>query len=181
MRINLTPHQLAAFLTVARAGSFSAAAQQRGVTQSALSRIVQHLEAELGQPLFDRTTRKVTLTPTGRELVPIAERIVTEFDDGLGELARFIEGRRGRVTIAALPSIAAVLVPPVIARFGTVAPDVEVRIVDGLSGSVLDAVAEGRADIGLTIQPSPRAALTFQPLLADPFGLVCRSDHPLAG
>lgn len=181
MRINLTPHQLAAFLTVARAGSFSAAAQQRGVTQSALSRIVQHIEGQLGQPLFDRTTRRIELTPTGRELLPIAERIVTEFDEGLGELGRFIEGQRGRVTIAALPSIAAVLVPPVIARFGTAAPDVEVKILDGLSGSVLDAVAEGRADIGLTIQPNPRAALTFQPLIRDPFGLVCHSDHPLAG
>jgi len=181
MRINLTPHQLAAFLVLARAGSFSAAARQRGVTQSALTRIVQHMEAQLGRALFDRTTRSVELTPTGRELLPIAERIVAEFDAELGELARFVEGRRGRITVAALPSIAAVLLPPALARLDATAPDVEVAILDGLSGSVLDAVAEGRADIGLTIQPSPRAALAFRPLVRDPFGLVCCSDHSLAG
>lgn len=181
MRINLTPHQLAAFLAVAHTGSFSSAAQQRGVTQSALSRIVQHIEGQLGQPLFDRTTRRIELTPTGRELMPIAERIVAEFDAGVGELARFIEGQRGRIVIAALPSIAAALVPPTIARFATVAPDVEIGILDGLSGSVLDAVTEGHADIGLTVQPNPRAALTFQPLVRDPLGLVCHRAHPLAG
>lgn len=162
MRISLTPHQLAAFLALARAGSFSAAAAQRGVTQSALSRIIQHMETQLDRPLFDRTTRSVELTPTGHELLPIAERIVAEFDEGLGELARFVEGRRGRITVAALPSIAAVLLPPAMARFSASAPDVEFAILDGLSGSVLDAVAEGRADIGLTIQPDPQAALVFR-------------------
>jgi DNA-binding transcriptional LysR family regulator len=181
MRIRLTPHQLAAFLDLARAGSFSLAARERGVSQSALTRIIQHMEAMIGRTLFDRTTRSVELTPTGRELLPIAERIVAEFDDDLSELARFVEGRRGTVVVAALPSIAAVLLPPAIARLQAQAPEVEVSILDGLSGSVIEAVEKGRADFGLTIQPSDQTALTWQPLVADPFGLVCRHDDPLAG
>lgn len=180
MRINLTPYQLAAFLSVAHSGSFSSAALQSGVTQSAISRIIKRIEEELDQSLFDRTTRNVTLTATGRELLPIAERIVTAFDDGLGELSNFITGQYGKITIAALPSVAAVLVPSIVARFKDVAPDVGVTILDCLSGSVLDAVAEGRADLGLTVQPSPRVALTFRPLIRDTLGLVCREDHPLA-
>jgi DNA-binding transcriptional LysR family regulator len=181
MRISPSPQQLAAFLHLARSGSFSEAARLQGVSQPAISRTVQQLEEAIGHRLFDRTTRSVALTPTGQELLPIAERLVAEFDNSFGELARFIAGRRGRVAVAALPSIAAVLLPPAIARYREDHPDVEVAIMDGLSGSVLDAVAEGRADIGLTIKPSPRATLNYRPLMSDEFGLVCRPDDALAG
>ena len=181
MRISPSPQQLAAFLHLARSGSFSEAARLQGVSQPALSRTVQQLEEMVGQRLFDRTTRSVALTPTGQELLPIAERLVSEFDSSFCELARFVAGRRGRVVVAALPSIAAVMLPPAIARYRLDHPDVEVAIMDGLSGSVLDAVAEGRADIGLTIKPSPRATLNYRPLMSDEFGLVCRPDDALAG
>jgi DNA-binding transcriptional LysR family regulator len=179
MRIN--PLQLSAFLRLARTGSFSEAARLQGISQPALSRMVQQMEEAVGGRLFDRTTRSVALTPTGQELLPIAERLIAEFDSSFGELARFVEGRRGRVAVAALPSMAAVLLPPAIARYREGRPDVEVAILDGLSGSVLDAVAQGRADIGLTIRPSPQATLAYRPLLSDEFGLVCRPDDALAG
>src|SRR4051794_25479153 len=181
MRISLTPRQISAFLKLARSTSFSAAAKQLGVSQPALSRTVQQMEAAIGQRLFDRTTRSVILTPTGRELKPIAERLEIEFDSSFGELSRFVEGRRGRIAVAALPSVAAVVLPPAIARLRETHPGVEVTVLDGLSGSVLDAVALGQADIGLTIRPNPRATLSYRPLLSDEFGLVCRSDDELAG
>src|SRR3954468_16094988 len=181
MRISLTHRQISAFLKLARSGSFSAAAKQLGVSQPALSRTVQQMEAAIGQRLFDRTTRSVILTPTGRELKPIAERLEIEFDSAFGELSRFVEGRRGRIAVAALPSIAAVVLPPAIARLRETHPGVEVTVLDGLSGSVLDAVALGQADIGLTIRPNPRATLSYRPLLSDEFGLVCRCDDELAG
>lgn len=181
MRIDLTPQQLSAFLHLARTGSFSEAARLQGVSQPALSRTVQQMEAAVGRRLFDRTTRSVALTPTGLELRRIAGRLVAEFDGAFGELARFVEGRRGRVAVAALPSVAAVLLPPAIARYREGHPEVEVAILDGLSGSVLDAVGEGRADVGVTIRPTPRATLAYRPLLSDGFGLVCRPDDELAG
>lgn len=178
--MNLNLRQLSLFLELTRCGSFSDAARARGISQPALSRTIQQLEAAIGQRLFDRTTRNVSLTPTGRALRPIAERLVSEFDGDLGELARFVQGRRGHIAVAALPSIAAVLLPPTIAAYQEETPDVEVSILDNLSGSVLDAVEEGRADIGLTIRPSPRSTLRYRSLLADEFGLVCRSDDELA-
>ncbi len=179
--MNSSPQQLSAFVRLASTGSFSEAARLQGVSQPALSRAVQQMEAAVGHRLFDRTTRSVVLTPTGRELLPIAERLVAEFDGSFGELARFVDGRRGRIAVAALPSIAAVLLPPAIARFREGRPEVEVAVLDGLAGSVLDAVAEGRADLGLTIRPSPRATLAYRPLLSDEFGLVYRPDDELAG
>jgi len=177
MRINLTPHQLAAFLDLTRTDSFRDTARLHRMSQPTLSRTIQ----TIGQRLFDRTTRRVQLTPTGRELRPIAERLVAEFDSAFGELGQFIEGRRGRVVIAALPSISAVLLPGAIARFLTDHSAVDFQIGDGLSGSVVDAVSDGRADIGLTVRPIPDVHLAYRALVADAFGLVCRVDHPLAG
>ncbi|PZP41011.1 MAG: LysR family transcriptional regulator [Azospirillum brasilense] len=181
MRINPSLQQLSAFLRLARAGSFSEAARQSGVSQPALSRMVQQMEEAIGARLFDRTTRSVALTPAGQDLLPIAARLVAEFDRSFSELARFIEGRRGRVAVAALPSVAAVLLPPAIARYRQEHAEVEVAVLDGLSGSVLDAVTEGRADIGLTIRPGPQTVLSYRPLVSDEFGLVCRPDEALAG
>jgi LysR family carnitine catabolism transcriptional activator len=181
MRINFSPPQLAAFLHVARTGSFSQAAALQGVSQPALSRTIRIMEEVIGHRLFDRTTRSVELTPTGRELRPIAERMVAEFDGAFGELAQFIEGRRGRIVIAALPSVCAVLLPGAIARFQATHPAVDFLIQDGLAGTVVDAIMEGRADIGLAVRPPPAEKLAYRPLLADEFGLVCRSDDDLAG
>lgn len=175
-----TPHQLACFLAVAEASSFSQAARRLGLSQPALSRTVRLLEETLGARLFDRDTRNVALTPVGAELKPVAERLDAEFGEAFGELARFVAGGRGRVTVAALPSIAAVLLPSAIAAFAAERPDVDVLIEDGLSGSVLDAVREGRAEIGLTVQPPPSAQLDYRPLLSDAFGLVCRKGDELA-
>jgi LysR family carnitine catabolism transcriptional activator len=181
MRINPTPQQLAAFLRVAETGSFSDAARSLAVSQPALSRTIRLLEDRIGSRLFDRDTRNVTLTAVGAELKPLAERLTADYEHAFGELAHFVAGRRGRITVAALPSLAAALLPPAIAALHTDHPDVAVVILDGLSGSVVDAVAEGRAEIGLTVQPAPTRALHYQPLIADELGLVCRADDPLAG
>lgn len=180
MSINVTPQQLSAFLRVAETLNFGEAANHLGLSQPALSRTIKTIEDTLGTRLFDRDTRNVSLTPAGRELEPIARRIVREFDAGFSDLGRFVTGRRGRVVVAALPSMAAVLLPAAIARFRGERPDVEFEIVDAISGSVLDTVAEGRAEIGLTARPTPGRDLVYEPLLSDDFGLVVRRDDPLA-
>ncbi len=174
------PHQLEAFLAVADSCSFSGAARRLGVSQPALSRTIRQLEASLGARLFDRDTRNVVLTPVGAELRPLAERLALEFGGAFGELDRFIAGDRGRVVIAALPSIAAVVLPPVLAALRAERPDIDVVVLDGLSGTVLDAVAGGRAEIGLTVRPTPSAQFDYTPLLSDEVGLVCRGDDGAA-
>ncbi|MFX6118833.1 hypothetical protein ABTE85_21465, partial [Acinetobacter baumannii] len=87
---------------------------------------------------FDRDTRNVTLTPAGAELRPIAERLLAEFEGAFGELALYIAGRRGRITGAARPSSAAVLLPSAIAALKERQGDVEVLIRDGLSENVVE-------------------------------------------
>ena len=180
MSISLTPQQLSGFLQVAATGSFSEAARMLNVSQPALSRTVRTIEEVVGERLFDRDTRNVILTPAGEALRPIAERLVAEFADGFSELAQFVAGKRGRITIAALPSLAAALLPSVLRRFRLQYPGVEFLILDGPSISVLDLVTQRRADLGLTVQPPPDEGLTYRPLLSDEFGLVCRADDGLA-
>ncbi|GGF02314.1 LysR family transcriptional regulator [Aliidongia dinghuensis] len=180
MRISFSLHQTVAFLKVAELGSFSEAAKALGISQPALSRTIRLMEEAIGTRLFDRDTRNVSLSPAGAALQPVAQRIALEFDSAFGELGQFFEGRRGRVTIAALPSAAAVLLPQAIARFQMGHPGVEVVIRDDLANVVASAVADGQADLGLTVRPTQSEKLSYRPLVSDDFVLVCRADDPFA-
>ena len=138
----------------------------------------QAIEYAIGARLFNRDTRNVELTSVGAELRPIAVRLVKEFDSAFSELSQFVEGQRGSITVAALPSIAAVLLPSAIARFRETNPGVDIAVRDSLSQQVLNSVFEGTADLGITVHPAPSARLAYKPLVADEFCLVCRKDDP---
>jgi|SRR5271170_3735651 len=148
MRINPTPQQLLAFLRVVETGSFSRAAQSLGVSQPALSRTIGTIETTIQARLFNRDTRNLELTAVGAELRSIATRLVKEFDRAFSELNQFVGGESGRVTIAALPSVAAVLLPRVIVRFRETNPGVDIMVRDSLSDIVQNDVLEGTADFG---------------------------------
>lgn len=180
MRVNLTLQQLEAFERVATLGSFRAAAQTLFVSQPALSRTVQMAENVLSTRLFDRDTRHVVLTPSGQELLPIARRILMEFDSAFSELSQFLDGRRGHVTIAALPSIGVALLPRAIAFLREQLPGVGFSLEDAPAEPLLKRVEEGHADFGITVEPLPDARLRYTHLLEDPFVLICRRDDPLA-
>src|SRR5258706_1519836 len=105
MRTPLTLHQLEAFVRVADASSFSRASEILNVSQPALSRTIKSAEDVLRVRLFDRDTRSVRLTAAGSEFLPIARRVISEFESSLGELAEFLSGRRGRIVVATIPSI----------------------------------------------------------------------------
>jgi DNA-binding transcriptional LysR family regulator len=77
-RVSITLRQLRAFVALAQAHSFTAAAAQLHITQSALSALVRELESEVGSRLFDRTTRHVDINAAGRELLPVAERVLRD-------------------------------------------------------------------------------------------------------
>ena len=179
-RCHYSMQQLSAFLELSECGSFSAAAKRLGITQPALSRMIQRMEAISGQALLDRSTRQLQLTPTGKKLHAIATRLTMEFGKAFSELSRFVDGQHGLVTVAALPSIAAVLLPGAIARLHARAPEVDVLIQDTLSESVVDAVVSGRADLGITIRTAPEQNLSHHHLLSDRFGLVCLETDELA-
>ena len=173
--------QLAAFLSLAETRSFTAAAEALGVSQPTLSRTIQALEAATGTKLFDRDTRSIALTSAGLEFLMIARRLTNEMESAAREFREVAHGERGRLTIAALPSIAAVILPGAIARFRLAHPAVDIIIHDGLSEPVLAMVADGRADAGITVRPPTSTRLVYRMLLADRFCLVGRRDRPDEG
>ena len=180
MRIDLSVRQLEAFVQVATSGSFRQAALRLGQSQPALSSAIRRAEQTLGARLFDRDTRHVRITATGQELLPIARRILRDFDHALNDLSEFMTGRSGHVTVAALPSTGAALVPQAMVALRRTHPAVEFSLIEAPADALLAVVEEGRADLGLSVRPAPQQRLRYQPLLDDPLVLLCRADDPLA-
>ncbi|MCY1205709.1 LysR family transcriptional regulator [Achromobacter veterisilvae] len=180
-RLTLTISELEAVLLVADTLNFRAAAERASISQPALSRRVQAAEQKLNAKLFDRDRHGVSLTDAGAELVPIAQRMLSEFRDSLSDLSEFIAGRRGSVSISALPSVAAAILPQAAQAFQEFHPQVRLVIQAVSAGQVTRAVAEGSADIGLSIAPSvPAQGVAFSPLLKEHFVLICPRHDPLA-
>lgn len=181
IRLTVTIPELEAFLFVAETGSFRVAAERAFVSQPALSRRVQAAEKKLNATLFDRDRHQVNLTAAGAELVPIAQKILTEFRDSLSDLSEFIAGRRGVISIWALPSVAAAILPEVTRKFQQSHPQVRLMIQAASAGQVAQAVTEGSADFGLSIElPGADGDLEFTPLLQDDFVLICSREDRLA-
>lgn len=178
--MNLTLRQLQAFRAVADLGSFSEAAERLHLSQPALSATIRKLEEMLNVRLFDRTTRQIALTPEGEELRRLANRLIDEFEAVSGDLQDYLARRRGRVVVAALPSLAAVTLPRVLARFKAQHPGIDVIIRDTLHDQIQDLVDSGAADFGLTVTPAAHRDFSFEPLIVDRFVMVCPRGHRLA-
>lgn len=168
-------------LTLHQHGSFRAAAEALGMSPSSLSRQLAALEAQLGVRLFDRDTRNVAPTASGHAFARLAERMLNTAEDVTDEFAAHLSANRGRLTIAGLPSVTAGLLPGLLRSFSETHAGIDLRIIDALSGSVVEAIETGRADIGFTAGTvSARLRLSFHPLLDDHFVAVGAPDGPLA-
>jgi len=178
--MDLTVQQLRIVLAVADAGSFTAAGEHLHLAQSSLSRAVADVERRVGVTLLQRTTRRVAPTPEGREFVRVARDVVASFDRGMNHFAGFLDGTRGLVRIATLPSLAATLLPAVVSVFRQDHPEVAISIEDSLLGQVIAHVDGGDADLAITVSGDQPAGLTFEPIAVDEFSCVFPSGHRFA-
>ena len=172
MRINISPHQLRAVLAVAADNSFTSAASKLGLSQPALSRIVRSVEEELGCAIFDRDTRNVRPTRAGITMLAIIKTALIDYETALERLRDDALGRSGIVRVATLPSLAQTLLAPAMAEMRARAPDIEIRIRDGLSETVLEQVISGDVDLGLVDRPAGYPSIEFHELIRDRVGLV---------
>lgn len=180
MRIPLTLQQMEAFAEVAKTASFREASKNLHVSQPALSRTIRMAENALDTKLFDRDTRHVELTPSGLELLPIARRILQDFNGTFSELGQFLDGRRGHITLIALPSAGVALLTPAIATYREKFPHVGFTMLEGQDREVRAAVTEGLADFGVTKRPKQQEPFRYTHWIDDPFFLLCPDNHPLA-
>lgn len=180
MDINISARDVRAFLAVCRTLSFSQAAQQMHLSQSALSNLIARLEAALGARLFDRTTRAVALTAAGAALAAHADQLLAELERTVAAVRDVVTLRKGSVTVAALPSLAARVVPALFKAFGERYPGIQLALVDTLSEPAFKLVQEKRVDFALTAANPAFADLDYVPLMTDTFVLLVPEAHPLS-
>jgi len=180
MSINFELRDLRAFLAVFDTGNFHKAAELMNMSQPALSRRIQALELRLAGPLFERTTRQVKPTIAGRNIEPIARRLLDEIDHSLPSVDDLSEQRGGQVSIASIPSFAAHYLPPVIKKFKTRFPLVRIRVLDRSTQEALNSVTQAEVEFGINVVGATEADISFTPLMDDPYVLACHSRHPLA-
>ena len=177
---NLSLKHLQAFTQVADSGSFTQAAQNLHVTQSTLTAQVQQLEQQVGVRLFDRTTRRVLLTVDGARFLPVAQRLINDFDTALSDLKASADRQQGHVGIAASPSVVTRLLPTAIQRFHQQHPAISLYIRDDGAGIIEQRVLDNEVDFGIAGNRSRHTELSYQPLLQDSYGIVVGEKHPLA-
>jgi DNA-binding transcriptional LysR family regulator len=165
---------------VVEQGSFRKAAEAVRISQPALSRRIDKLEDALGVRLFERTTRKVSLTQAGRGFMPSVERLLDDLDNALLGISEVASTRLGQVTVACVPSAAYYFMPRVIAHYHQQFPRIKVKVLDASAHEVLGAVVDGEADFGLSFMGTLEADVEFEPLVQESYVLACRRDHPLA-
>jgi LysR family hydrogen peroxide-inducible transcriptional activator len=173
-------HQLRYFVAVAEEGSFSRAAAKVRVAQPSLSQQIRKLEAEVGQPLFDRLPRSVVLTEAGRCLIDYARQILALIGDTRRCVDEFKDEVAGRLAVGAIPTIAPYVLPKLIGKFQKHYPEVTLEIVEDVTDGITRRVEAGELDVALasTCQQSPtlrRESLGSEPLLA-----LVPKRHPLA-
>lgn len=171
---------LEAFVAVAERGSFRMAAAHLGITQTALSHRMRKLETYLGVSLLHRTTRRVSLTPSGLSLLPRAKALIEDARRTFADLSAEAAVRQERVAIGCLPTLAIHFLPQILKRFEATNPDVHVRIFDNSANEIAERVQKGEAEFGLTILVTNRWDLDVKPLVREPYVLVCNTDHPIA-
>lgn len=137
------------FITVAREGSFSRAADVLHMTQPPLSMAIAGLEKEVGVSLLVRTPRGVTPTQAGQYLFENGDVVLAQLEGLAGDLRKIGAGVKGRITIASVPVVTWLLLPSVLRRFLATSPEVDVSVADLPPAQVIDRVVHGQVDLGV--------------------------------
>jgi DNA-binding transcriptional LysR family regulator len=173
--------QLRYFVAVAEELHFSRAAVRLNLAQSALSSQIRALEQEIGGPLLTRSTRHVELTPAGEALLEDARDVLAAADGAMSRARALARGEAGALVIGSLGPAPGGIFAPLIARFGSLHPDVRVEIRALDFTDLVDGVRERRADLAFLYEPLDEPDLEVVPLLAEPRIVVLPRGHRLAG
>ncbi|GAA0906693.1 LysR family transcriptional regulator [Pseudonocardia zijingensis] len=175
-------HQLRYFVAVAKKGSMTHAAASLFLAQPTLSIQIRKLEQEVGAKLFERLARSVVLTAAGAAFLEHAERALAELETGRDRVADVVGLRHGRVAVGVLPSVAAHLLPAVLAQFRAEHPGVAVHLVEhDVSRDFEQLVQAGELDMAVTRMPLTLTGLGARTLVREPIVVLVPPGHPLAG
>ncbi|WP_254507443.1 LysR family transcriptional regulator [Anatilimnocola floriformis] len=169
--------QLRYFLRVAERQNFTRAAEELGISQPALSRSIQKLEEELGQPVFERKTRSVSLTDAGTLLQGRAQQVLTILEETKAEITD--DGQSGRLRVGAIPTIAPYFLPEVLRSFSREFPRASLIVQENTTDALVKSCAQGEVDLAILALPVPSKYLHVEELFEEELLLVLPTDHPL--
>lgn len=178
MRNDLSLQLLDQFVVLARTKNFTRAAEELHLSQSALSRAIQKLEDQLGQPLFERKPREVVLTELGELLLQRAKHILQLMEDTFSELSE--AGRRGRIRLGAIPTIAPYFLPSLLSSFAKKYPDIAVIVQEDTTENLIKRCHHGEIDLAILALPLMAKNLEVEALFDEELLLVVPVGHPLA-
>lgn len=170
--------QLRYFAKAAELSNFSRAAEACLVSQPSLSQQIIKLEHELGQPLFERLGRHVRLTDAGHLLKERVDQVMAILDDAKSRISD--DPDAGRLTIAAIPSIAPYYIPAVLEGFRRSAPQVQIEVVEDVTQVSLRRLHDGEVDLAILALPISGSNLHVEPLFSEELLVVLPMSHPLA-
>lgn len=169
--------QLRYFLRVAERGNFTRAAEDLKISQPALSRSIQKLEDELGQPVFERKTRSVALTEAGTLLQSRAQQILTLIEDTKSEISD--DGQSGQIRVGAIPTIAPYFLPGLLRQFSAEFPKATIIVQEDTTDKLLHRCTQGEIDLAILALPVPAKYIEVEELFQEELLLVLPLEHPL--
>jgi DNA-binding transcriptional LysR family regulator len=171
--------QLRYFVAVAEEGSLTRAAARLHVAQQSLSQQIRTLEAQLGAPLFERSSRGVALTDVGAVLLREARPVLAQAERAAEAVRRAARGEQGELRVGFLGSVANYFMPPVVRAFRERHPDVTLHTEDLAIAALVAGLREGSLDAGLS-RPPLVDDLESEVVLREPVAAVLPAGHPLA-
>jgi LysR family hydrogen peroxide-inducible transcriptional activator len=172
-------HQLRYFMAVADMGNFTRAAEHCSVSQPSLSQQIAKLEGELGKSLFERLGRKVQLTAAGKAFYGRAAAVLAAVDEARASVEHDADWRASPVTVAAIPTVAPYLLPPLLKSFRKQFPKAPLTVRENFTAEIVKDCLAGDADIGILALPLDEERLSIEPLFSEELLLATPKGHHL--
>lgn len=172
---------LRAFVAVGEKQHFGSAAATLGISQSTLSQALAALEAGLDTHLAERSTRRVFLTPEGKQLLPFARAVIEAADAFTAAAAGVSDPLQGTMRLGLIPTVAPYVLPTVLAGLARRLPSLNVRVIEDQTERLLAILREGALDAALIALPADANGFTEVPIYEEDFVLALPPGHPLSG
>jgi LysR family carnitine catabolism transcriptional activator len=171
--------QVSSFLALVKHLKFTRAAHELNISQPTLTVQINHLEQQLGIKLFDRDKRRVELTPAGRNILPLMQRLSMNMDEILLAASDLTYAKRGIIRVAVLPSVAASFLPRAIRDFREQNPGISIDVWDVVGEEIIRLVKAEDVDFGIGTRISSDKSIKVQDYLSDTLCAVFPVEHPL--
>lgn len=176
--MNIKYRQLKAFALAGRLGSFTLAASELAVTQPSFSVLIRELEHDLGMQLFERTTRSCILSAGGTSLYEEVHTVLQDLEDVYQHAREISAGKRGKLSIAVVPSLACGIITQAMGAFHRLYPGVRIQMLEELNCTIINAVKQSDVELGIAGVLDGDSEVAFMPLFSDRLVLVTPLGHP---